>query len=116
MSGKLLSCTPACLAMILSFCPPSARAADEVPPMIVASYNNSSAYIIEGGKVVWQHRMPGACQEAWVLPSGNVLVSGGSQVVEVTRDKQVVWKYESPKDAKTEIHSCQPLPGGLTLI
>ena len=90
--------------------------AAEVPPMIVSSYTKASAFIIEDGKVVWEHKMPGWCQEAWVLESGNVLLSGGNQVAEVKRDKQVVWKYEGPKNTPTEIHSCQPLPGELTLI
>jgi len=106
----------AVLTLVLGLTPVIAAAAGEIPRMIVSSYTKASAYVIDNGKVVWEYRMPGACQDAWMLPGGNVLVSGGNQVVEVTRDKQVVWKYESPAGIKTEIHSCQPLPGGSTLI
>ncbi len=55
------------------------------------------------------------------LPNGSVLFQTGyTTVVEVNKDKQVVWKHESkPKEGYTgrvEIHSYQRLKNGLTMI
>src|SRR5262245_29618652 len=48
------------------------------------------------GKVEWEY--PGKCDghDLALLPSGNVLLAlGPATVAEVSRDKKVVWKYES---------------------
>lgn len=56
-----------------------------------------------------------------MLPNGNVLFQTGyTTVVEVGRDKQVVWRYEAkPKEGyagRVEIHSYQRLKSGLTMV
>ena len=90
--------------------------AGKQPPLLIASF--TAAYIVApDGKVMWESsKMPGNCQDAWLLPNNHVLLSGGNQVREITADQQVVWQYEAPKDVPVEIHSCQPLPGGGTLF
>jgi len=95
------------------------QAAGQHPALLIASYSNNAAYIVAAGddKVVWESsKMPGACQDAWLLPNNHVLLSGGNQVREITADHRVVWQYEAPKDTPVEIHNCQPLPGGGALI
>jgi len=95
------------------------QAAGQHPALLIASYSNNAAYIVAAGddKVVWESpKMPGACQDAWLLPNNHVLLSGGNQVREVTADQKVVWQYEAPKETPVEIHNCQPLPGGGALI
>ena len=94
------------------------EAAGTQPPLLIASYSNNAAFIVSAtGQVIWESaKMPGACQDAWLLPNSHVLLSGGNQVREVTADHKVVWQYESPKDASVEIHNCQPLPDGGALI
>jgi hypothetical protein len=47
-----------------------------------------------------------------MLPNGNILFNTGKGVKEVTRDKQVVFQYES----KSDIYACQRLPNGNTFI
>lgn len=88
------------------------------PPMLVASYSNNAAYLVSpDDKVTWESdKMPGACQDAWLLPNNHVLLSGGNQVREITADQKIVWQYEASKETPVEIHNCQPLPGGGTLI
>ena len=87
------------------------------PRLLVASYDKKAAFIVSPDNTIeWEYRMPGACQEAWLLPSGNILLSGGDTVREVTKDKKIVWEYKSPAGSKTEIHSCQPLSNGHALI
>jgi outer membrane protein assembly factor BamB len=87
------------------------------PRMLVASVDKNAAFILSpDNKIEWECRMPGGCQEAWLLPNGNVLLTGMSAVREVTKDKKVVWEYKSPAGVKTEIHTCQPLPNGNALI
>jgi hypothetical protein len=94
------------------------EAAGKHPPLLIASYSNNAAYIVSpDDKVIWESdKMPGACQDAWLLPNNHVLLSGGNQVREVTADQKVVWQYEAPKEVSVEIHNCQPLPGGGALI
>ena len=94
-----------------------AREPASPPAMLVASYSKNAAFLVNAeGRIVWEYKMPGNCQDAWLLPSGNILLCGGNQVREVTPGKKVVWEYTGPKDIKTQIHNCQPLPGGRTLI
>ena len=74
------------------------------------------------GKIEWTYPAPG-CQDVWMLPNGNILFSyyrrlrakgrqweGGA--IEVTRDKKVVWQYK----VQGEVHNCQRLPNGNTLL
>lgn len=82
--------------------------------VLVASYSNNSAYMLSAdNQVIWQYTMPGPVQDAWLLPNGNVLLSGGTDVREVTQSKQVVWKYTA---SSGEIHNCCPLPGNIALF
>jgi hypothetical protein len=74
------------------------------------------------GEVEWE--VPNQAREVHdiqMLPNGNVLFQTSyTTVVEMNRDKQIVWKHESkPKAGYTgavEIHSYQRLKDGLTLI
>ncbi len=75
------------------------------------------------GEVEWEIANPTAREihDIQALPNGNVLFQTGyTTVVEVNKDKQIVWKHESkPKDGysgRVEIHSYQRLKNGLTMI
>ncbi|HQR33172.1 MAG TPA: hypothetical protein PLK30_10560 [Blastocatellia bacterium] len=81
------------------------------------------AIINSKGEVEWEVPNPDAREihDIQALPNGGVLFQTGyTTVVEVSRDKQVVWKHESkPKEGyagKVEIHSYQRLKDGMTLI
>jgi hypothetical protein len=77
-----------------------------------ADYVQGKVFIVAAdGQVEWEH--PAAsCNELWVLPSGNLLFTTGHGVQEVTREKKVVFHYES----KSEIYACQRLANGNTFI
>lgn len=81
------------------------------------------AIINPKGEIEWEMPNESAREihDIQYLPNGNVLFQTGyTTVVEVNKDKQVVWKYESkPKEGYTgrvEIHSYQRLKNGLTMI
>jgi len=63
------------------------------------------------GAVEWEYTTKG-CNDLWVLPNGNLLFNTGHGVLEITRDKKPVFAYESA----SEIHTCQRLANGNTLI
>ncbi len=111
MSKILSGVITFCLALCVDFC-----LADEIKPprMLVSSFTKGTAFIITpDGTVEWEYKMPGLCQDAWMLPGGDVVLTGFSCVRRVTRDKKIVWEYKSPKDVgKTEIHSCHALADG----
>jgi hypothetical protein len=67
--------------------------------------------ISEEGKLEWQYPAE-QCNDLWVLPNGNFLFNTGHGVKEITRDKKVVFNYES----KSEIFACQRLANGNTFI
>ena len=105
--------------LALSPCALGQQGAGQHPALLIASYSNNAAYIIAAGddKVVWESpKMPGPCQDAWLLPNNHILLSGGNQVREVSADHKMIWQYEAPKGVAVEIHNCQPLPGGGALI
>lgn len=72
-----------------------------------------TAIIDEDGKAVWEYA--GGSRDGFVLPNGNVLLAYSDRVEEVTRDSQVVRKYEkSPENS--EIGTAQRLYNGNTLV
>jgi len=75
-------------------------------------YTGGKVLIVsETGKIEWEYPAQN-CNDLWVLPSGNLLFNTGKGVKEVTREKEVIFTYES----KSEIYACQQLPDGSTFI
>lgn len=83
-----------------------------IHPFICTDYTQGKVFIIsESGKVEWEYPASN-CNDIWLLPNGNLLFNAGDGVKEVTREKEVVFSYES----KSEIYACQRLPNGNTFI
>ena len=79
---------------------------------VCTDYTQGKVCIIsDEGKLLWQYDAEN-CNDLWVLPNGNLLFNTGHGVKEVTRDKKVVFNYES----KSEIYACQRLANGNTFI
>ncbi|MEI7956088.1 MAG: hypothetical protein WCJ66_13045 [Verrucomicrobiota bacterium] len=77
-----------------------------------ADYSQGKVCIVAAdGKIEWEYPASN-CNDLWVLPSGNLLFTTGHGVKEVTREKKVVFDYES----KSEIYACQRLANGNTFI
>jgi hypothetical protein len=90
------------------------RAADA--PVIRHSYlvmGQKTAIIDEEGKVAWEYE--GGSRDGFVLPDGRVLLAYGDRVVEVTRDREIVFSYKVSGE-NSEISTAQRLEGGRTLI
>jgi hypothetical protein len=78
------------------------------------SHEKKAIYIMdEQGGIVWDYSLPNP-QDVWMLPNGNILTTSLQAVMELTRDRQIVWQYTTA--APNEIPTCQPLPDGNTLI
>jgi len=76
-------------------------------------YTQGKVFMVSpAGKVEWEYDGATNCNDLWVLPGGNLLFNTGHGVREVTRDKQVVFDYESA----SEIYACQRLANGNTFI
>ena len=101
--------------MLFFFIPAGAqtRQAGEVKhTFLCADYTQGIVCIIsDEGKIVWQYPAE-RCNDVWALPNGNILFNTGNGVKEVTREKNVVFSYES----KSEIYACQRLSNGNTFI
>ncbi len=70
--------------------------------------------ISAGGKIEWEFPAD-QCTDAWMLPSGNILMSFTGKergAREVNPDKTVVWEYKT----SSEVWGCQRLPNGNTLV
>lgn len=77
-----------------------------------ADYSQGKIFIVSAqGRVEWEYPAP-SCDDLWVLPNGNLLFNTGHGAKEVTREKKVVFCYES----KSEVYACQRLPSGNTFI
>ena len=75
-------------------------------------YTQGKVFIVAlDGKIQWEYQTT-SCNDLWVLPNGNLLFNTGHGVKEVTRDKRVVFDYQS----KSEIYACQRLTNGNTFI
>jgi len=75
----------------------------------------SGAIIFKNGKVTARFKARGRCQDAWMLENGDVLVTETIGVTRFDKNGKVLMRYTA-KDKKNEVHSCQPLPDGRTLI
>ena len=77
-------------------------------------HGGSLAIVAADGKIEWEYPMEDETNDAWLLAGGHIVFAHRYGVREVTRDKKTVWEYNAPRGA--EIHSCQPLEGGIFLI
>ena len=89
-----------------------AAAAVAAPPFACTDYTAGKVFLVNAdGKAEWEFAAP-SCNDLWVLPNSNLLFNTGHGVREVTRDKQVVFDYQS----KSEIYACQRLANGHTFV
>ncbi len=81
-------------------------------PFVCTDYSAGKVFIVNAdGKAEWEYAAP-SCNDLWVLPNGNFLFNTGHGVKEVTREKKVVFEYQS----KSEIYACQRLANGNTFV
>jgi hypothetical protein len=79
---------------------------------VCTDYTAGKVFIVNPeGKVEWEYSS-GTCNDVWALPNGNLLFNTGHGVKEVTRQKAVVFNYES----SSEIYACQRLTNGHTFV
>ena len=90
--------------------------------LIAGGNNNRVLEVTPEGKIVWsidQHELPGITL-AWVttlevLPNGNIIFGNchagpdNPQLIEVTRDKKVVWTFKDLKTFGNALASAQVL-------
>ncbi len=99
-----LALLPAVAAVAASAQPPH--------PFVCTDYSQGKVFIVNSaGTVEWEYPAKN-CNDLWVLPNGNLLFNTGHGVQEVTREKKVVFDYQS----KSEIYACQRLENGNTFI
>ncbi|MEI6177766.1 MAG: aryl-sulfate sulfotransferase [Verrucomicrobiota bacterium] len=102
------------LTLILAtlLCNPGRAAENASHPFVCTDYSQGKVFIVSTeGTVEWEYPAKN-CNDLWVLPNGNLLFNTGHGVREVTRDKKVVFDYQS----KSEIFACQRLENGNTFI
>ncbi len=103
---KLTSILFFCLLQLIALSQPVKHS------FVCTDYTQGKVFIIsEEGKAIWEYPATN-CNDVWMLPNGNILFNTGNGVKEVTRDKQVVFLY----DSKSEIYACQRLANGNTFI
>ncbi len=82
--------------------------------VLVSDYGGDKVAIVDpDGRVEWEFPAEKP-QDVWMLANGNVLFSHLRGAREVTMQRKTVWEYTSPPG--TEVHGCQPLPGGRVLV
>jgi hypothetical protein len=77
-----------------------------------ADYSQGKVFLVSRTREIEWEYQTSSCNDLWVLPGGNLLFNTGHGVKEVTRDKRVVFDYQS----KSEIYACQRLTNGNTFI
>jgi hypothetical protein len=101
-----------CLILAALMVGAHATAEEASHPFACTDYSQGKVFIVSAaGKVEWEYPAKN-CNDLWVLPNGNLLFNTGHGVREVTRDKKVVFNYQS----KSEIFACQRLENGNTFI
>src|SRR5262245_10680716 len=102
---------PIVLTFVLSVC--SIQAGENsVTNMIRHSYltlGGKTAIISEEGEGIWEYN--GGSRDGFVLPNENVLIAYSDRVVEVSREKQVIFSYQRSKE-NSELGTTQRLYNG----
>jgi len=81
-------------------------------PFVCTDYIQGKVFeVASDGTILWEYPAPNS-NDIWILPNGNLLFNTGHGVKEVTKDKRVVFSYESG----SEIYACQRLPDGNTFV
>ncbi len=75
-----------------------------------ADYSGKKVFIVNTqGKVEWEYAT-GSCNDLWVLPNGNTVISNwlghdqfgnGPHLIELTPDKKIVWTFSDHQTMKT---------------
>ena len=78
------------------------------------SHAKSMAIVGKDGTVEWEYPTPTECNEAWLLPNGNVFFTFVGGVREVKPDQSKVWEFLAPKGS--QIQGCQPLGDNRFLV
>jgi outer membrane protein assembly factor BamB len=78
-------------------------------PMLYIGEGYNKMYLVNDGKVIWTYSTGRGNEydDVWLLSNGNILFTRMQYIAEITPQKEVVWRYDAPKD--TEIHGCQPI-------
>jgi outer membrane protein assembly factor BamB len=78
-------------------------------PMLYVGEGHNKMYLVNDGKVVWTYQTGKGNEydDVWMLSNGNILFTRMQYIAIVTPKKEVIWRYDAPKD--TEIHGCQPI-------
>lgn len=75
---------------------------------------NKVALVETTGEVRWEYPAMHP-QDCWILPDGNFLFCYRDGAIILNPKRENVWEYKAA--AKSEVHSCQPLPnGGVMLV
>jgi len=79
---------------------------------ICTDYTQGKVFVFsKDGNIEWEYPAKD-CNDVWALPNGNYLFNTGTGVKEVTKDKKIVFEYQS----QSEIYACQRLSNGNTFI
>lgn len=104
-----------CLTLGLAFVDSRALAAESpIRHSFFVAGPTFTGILDEEGREAWDSGKPGA-RDGFVLANGHVLIAWGDEVQELTRDKQVVFRYRKSA-VNGEIGTVQRLENGRTLI
>ena len=79
-------------------------------PFLAGTFQRNKAVVVDAqGKVEWEFEAPG-CFDVWALPNKNFLIaSRGKGIMEVTRDKKVVWTFRNRQVFGNDLAAAQVL-------
>jgi hypothetical protein len=94
----------------------------ETPSYSVLGADKGKVALVNAkGEVEWEVENKHDSHDIALLPNGNIMfISSPTTVVEMNRDKKVVWKHQAKQKSgykgRIEIHAFQRLDNGLTMI
>ncbi len=78
--------------------------------MYAGQSKNPRMFIVKDGQVTWEYNNSprrGEISDAVLMTDGNILIAHQHGIMEITKDKKVVWQYDAPEGS--EIHTLQPI-------
>jgi outer membrane protein assembly factor BamB len=78
-------------------------------PMLYIGEGCNKMFLVNDGKLIWTYSTGKGWEydDIWLLSNGNILFSRMQYAAEITPQKKVVWRLDSPPGA--EMHTVQPI-------
>lgn len=71
-------------------------------PMLYFGECYNILFLVNNGKIIWTYSTGPGCEydDVWMMSNGNILFSRMQYISIITPKKEIVWRYDAPKETE----------------